>query len=138
MITDFSGNHAFLSNFYPCQIVVYGMQFASTEHAFQAYKMVTLQNAIRVRECTSPGAAKRLSRSLPCRPDWQDIKDHVMYTVCSVKFEDPVLQKMLLDTGDEELIEGNNWNDCYWGVCRGLGLNKLGQTLMQIRAELRA
>ena len=36
-----------------------------------------------------------------------------------------------------ELIEGNTWNDTYWGVCNGVGKNTLGQLLMKIREEIR-
>ena len=35
------------------------------------------------------------------------------------KFTDPMLAEMLLATGDAELIEGNNWGDCYWGRVDG-------------------
>jgi len=40
---------------------------------------------------------------------------------------------MLLQTGDEELIEGNKWGDRFWGVCKGKGKNNLGKILMKIR-----
>ena len=43
----------------------------------------------------------------------------------------------VLNTGDEELIEGNNWGDRFWGQCDGEGINKLGQLLMKVREELR-
>jgi predicted NAD-dependent protein-ADP-ribosyltransferase YbiA (DUF1768 family) len=39
--------------------------------------------------------------------------------------------------GEAPLIEGNTWNDRYWGVCRGTGKNRLGQILMRIRSEIR-
>jgi predicted NAD-dependent protein-ADP-ribosyltransferase YbiA (DUF1768 family) len=32
--------------------------------------------------------------------------------------------------------EGNTWNDRFWGVCRGSGLNHLGRILMEVRAEV--
>ena len=44
---------------------------------------------------------------------------------------------MLIKTGDQELIEGNYWNDTYWGVCKGVGQNKLGKILMRVREELK-
>jgi predicted NAD-dependent protein-ADP-ribosyltransferase YbiA (DUF1768 family) len=40
------------------------------------------------------------------------------------------LRKLLLDTGTSELIEDNNWHDTFWGVCNGVGANKLGEILM--------
>ena len=43
----------------------------------------------------------------------------------------------LLDTGDTELIEGNNWHDTFWGVCKGKGQNNLGKILMEVRKDIR-
>ena len=50
------------------------------------------------------------------------------------KFRNPHLKELLLATGTAELIEGNTWNDTYWGVCNGKGKNMLGKTLMDCRA----
>jgi N-glycosidase YbiA len=45
---------------------------------------------------------------------------------------------MLLATGDEDLAEANP-ADSYWGIGRdGEGLNRLGQIMVRIRADLRA
>jgi predicted NAD-dependent protein-ADP-ribosyltransferase YbiA (DUF1768 family) len=44
---------------------------------------------------------------------------------------------MLIDTGDQELIEGNWWGDVIWGVCNGKGENHLGKILMEVRKELK-
>lgn len=38
--------------------------------------------------------------------------------------------------GDAELIEGNTWGDRIWGVCDGVGENRLGKILMRVRAEM--
>jgi hypothetical protein len=43
---------------------------------------------------------------------------------------------LLLDTSDKVLIEENNWNDTFWGVCNGVGENNLGRLLMQVRGEI--
>lgn len=46
---------------------------------------------------------------------------------------------MLLATGSEELIQGNTWNDTFWGVNHQhpKGLNHLGRILMDVRSQLR-
>ena len=50
----------------------------------------------------------------------------------------PRLATMLVETGDAEIVEHTE-NDAYWGDGGdGKGLNRLGQILMQVRAELRA
>ena len=60
-----------------------------------------------------------------------------MYEICKIKFiTNPNFTKRLLETGNQELIEGNDWNDTFWGVCNGEGENNLGRTLMRIRREL--
>ena len=51
------------------------------------------------------------------------------------KFSNPQLRQMLVDTGDEELIEGNTWGDVIWGVYKGVGTNWLGKLLMEIREK---
>lgn len=57
-----------------------------------------------------------------------------MTDLCKIKFRDPYLQKLLQDTGDAELIEGNWWHDEFWGVCNGIGQNQSGKILMVIRS----
>ena len=56
-----------------------------------------------------------------------------MEFVLRQKFAHPDLLAMLLATGDMELVEDNDWDDTYWGVCNGLGQNHLGKLLMKIR-----
>ena len=58
------------------------------------------------------------------------------------KFKDPDLKRMLIETGDEELIEGNNWHDnffgsCYCDRCGNKGENNLGKILMKIRNNIK-
>jgi predicted NAD-dependent protein-ADP-ribosyltransferase YbiA (DUF1768 family) len=55
------------------------------------------------------------------------------------KFSKPEFKKMLLDTGNQEIREGNMWNDDFWGVCmkRNKGKNILGKILMDLREELK-
>ena len=77
-----------------------------------------------------------MGRSVSLRPDWEDIKDDVMLEGLYRKFTNDELAEWLLDTGDEELVEGNWWGDRYWGVCNGIGQNKLGKLLMKVREEL--
>lgn len=72
------------------------------------------------------------------RDDWDLIKDDVMYEVCLSKFlKNPILLQKLIDTGNEELVEGNTWGDRYWGVCDGVGKNHLGKILMRLRDEFK-
>jgi len=53
------------------------------------------------------------------------------------KFKNPILRELLLMTGDAELVEFNEWNDRFWGVCKGVGENRLGILLQEIREEIK-
>jgi len=50
--------------------------------------------------------------------------------------KEPLLTRALMETGNAELIEGNNWEDIFWGVCNGTGENNLGKLLMKLRQSL--
>ena len=57
-----------------------------------------------------------------------------MYSLVWEKFSTHEhLRNLLLETGDQELIEGNTWGDTYWGTCNGVGENHFGKFLMNIR-----
>ena len=135
-ITSFDGPHRFLSNFHPCGVTLGGERYPSVEHAYQAAKTLNDIGRETIRCCKSAGAAKRLGRCVSLRPGWDKIKLAVMMDLLRQKFSDPELKRLLLATGDAELIEGNTWGDTYWGVCDGKGENWLGRLLMQAREEL--
>ena len=135
-IEEFQGEYRFLSNFYPCAVKFDGQFYPTVEHAYQAAKTYDKAAQNVIRQAEKPGQAKRLGRRVTLRPDWERVKESVMIGLLRQKFSEPVLQKRLLATGQRELIEGNDWNDTYWGVCRGRGENKLGKLLMEVRKEL--
>ncbi len=127
-IHSFTGSYRFLSNFF---IEPDG---SHVEGEYQAHKVWPVD--WRIADM-SPSQAKRVGQALPLRHDWERIKIIVMRTLVTRKFDDhPTLALQLLNTLDAELIEGNYWNDTYWGVCRGVGENHLGKILMQVRDEL--
>ena len=136
MINSFEGKYAFLSNFYEHPISEGSLTFPTNEHYFQAMKTLDLTERIAIARAATPGQSKRMGRSVKLRSDWEDIKLSVMETALRLKFADPELAAMLKATGNEELVEGNWWNDTFWGVCNGVGENNLGKLLMKIRAEL--
>ncbi|MFA5485424.1 MAG: NADAR family protein [Candidatus Pacearchaeota archaeon] len=137
MINEFRGKYYFLSNFYSAPVMYEGLLYENNEAAFQSAKLKDRAK----RECfcnIDSSTAKRKGRQVALRQDWEDIKDEVMYQVVKDKFSrNVILKNRLLDTKNEELVEGNTWNDTYWGVCRGRGKNMLGKILMRVREELR-
>ena len=134
-ISNFRGQYFFLSNFYPAQIQYGRHRFLNNEAAFQAMKCPSRANEFYL---FNPSEAKRLGRRVKLRDDWEEVKELVMYEICYHKFnQNPDIKRMLLNTGDAELIEGNTWGDCIWGVCNGVGKNLLGKILMRVRNELK-
>jgi ribA/ribD-fused uncharacterized protein len=137
MINNFRGKYAFLSNFYSCSVEFCGMTFGSVESAYQAAKTDDMEERIKFTKYDSR-TAKREGKKLKIRSQWNSIKLTVMYNLLLRKFYDPELRQKLLDTGDEDLIEGNTWGDTYWGVCDGIGENHLGKLLMKVREHYRS
>ena len=136
-IDRFTDDYDFLSNFHFSPIEVDGRVYPTVEHAFQAAKTFDQTQRQAIAEAATPGAAKRRGRRVQLRPDWEQVKVGIMEELVRLKFTTHAdLREKLLATGDAELVEGNNWNDRFWGVCGGLGRNELGQILMRIREEL--
>jgi ribA/ribD-fused uncharacterized protein len=134
-IDSFQGEYRFLSNFYPCDITICGVPYKSTEAAYQASKSDDL--FIRSTFSTvDPKYAKAMGRKMKLRPNWDELtKVECMELCLRAKFTDPSLQARLISTDPLELVEGNHWNDTFWGVCNGKGRNMLGKLLMILRDE---
>src|SRR3990167_5099554 len=130
MIDSFTGEYRFLSIFWPAHVVYQGWIFPTVEHAYQAAKSNDPAVWARMANVVKPGEAKRYGREIIIRKDWDAVKIHIMTDLVRQKFSHPGLRHLLLKTGDQELIEGNHWNDRFWGVCRGGGRNELGKILM--------
>ena len=140
MIDKFWGEYRFLSNFWPATVSFGGFTYQSVEHAYQAAKSFDplIRFALsQYSKYEKPGSAKKLGKHIKLRPNWEKVKPIVMLGLVRQKFKKHKdLAKKLLDTGDQLLIEGNTWGDTYWGVCRGVGENRLGKILMRVRNEI--
>ena len=146
VIDSFTGQHAFLSNFYLAEVEFEGRTYPTTEHAYQAAKIQ--HDGIGrsyIAEADTPKMAKKLGRSVPLRSHWDGYWKHaVMDLVLAEKFsyaKHPALADLLISTGDALLIEGNTWHDNTWGncvcghpLCARQGHNLLGVALMRRRA----
>lgn len=128
------------SNFSRHAIVLQGKRWPTSEHYFQAQKFHGTEFEEAVRLCKTPRAAADLGRSrkLPLRRDWESVKEQVMLEALRAKFtQHQDLREILLGTGEAKLVEQTS-KDSYWGDGGdGSGRNRLGQLLMQLRAELR-
>lgn len=130
----FRGEYYFLSNMYPAEISIelHGKNytFKCSESLYQAFKCCE-----RFDDFVDLNGwdAKRLSKSLPIRENWNDIKLDVMHSILVLKFEQnkELIDKLVNVKGD--IVEDNTWGDFYWGVCNGIGQNMLGRLLMSLR-----
>ncbi|NUJ19468.1 NADAR family protein [Bacillus glycinifermentans] len=137
VIDEFKGKHYFLSNFYSAPVMYQGITYQNNEAAFQAMKVTDKSIHLEFSELP-PNLAKRKGRRVKLRPDWEEAKETFMYEIVKAKFEQNAhLKNKLLQTGESILIEGNTWGDKIWGVCDGVGENKLGKILMKVRNELK-
>jgi hypothetical protein len=141
MIDQFTGDYAFLSNFHPSVIVYKGITYATLEHAYQATKAENERDRILIQQLDTPGKAKRMGRKIKMRNDWESIKESIMNVLLAHKFYPGTdLANKLLATGEEELIEGNDWGDKIWGAVKEdgkwVGRNLLGKYLMDTRKSL--
>jgi ribA/ribD-fused uncharacterized protein len=131
--------YAEFSNFAPYVVCFEDIWWPTVEHYFQAMKFHDAAYRTRIRRCQKPKDAKALgmTRKIPLRADWEEVKDDIMYAAVLCKFRTHgAPRQLLLGTGDAPLVE-NAPMDAYWGCGpNGLGFNKLGRILMRVRGEL--
>lgn len=133
-IEGFTGHYEFLTTTHKCKFVWGGIEWPTVEHAFQAAKSENELDHIRISKLETAEEAIALGNKLKCRPDWDTMKDWLMYTILMHKFrQNPQLIDELLQTDYMTLLNINDKGDAYWGVSNGAGLNKLGKALMQLR-----
>ena len=139
------------SNFSRHSVLVFGLVWMTSEHAFQAMKSLNPEERQRVRAQPTPGKAFREGHKISIRPDWDNIvpetnlilkpdtrfKDIVMYSIVLEKFrQNQEIKLELLRTNDAHIIEAAP-RDSYWGEGGNqTGLNKLGQILMLVRSKI--
>jgi len=130
--------HGYMGNYFKARFFIYGRWWPSVEHAYQAQKCIeqTEYDAIwQVHKCND---ARLLGQKVKMVPNWDEIKDRIMYECVLAKFlQHKDLRDQLMATGDEELVEDSPV-DWHWGCgADGTGKNMLGKTLMKIREDLK-
>lgn len=120
-----------------CKVRVAWGLYPSVEHAYVAAKTVNKTQRQLIQRIDKPSDVKNYGRTLRLRDDWDQVKLKMMRAAVYAKFVNPDLRSLLIDTGDQELVEGNTWGDTFWGICNGEGENHLGRILMDVRAHLK-
>lgn len=125
----FQSQYAFLSNLYPSPVKYNGIQFPSSEHAYQYNKAIFLGKqdaAYKIRIAKTSQIAKREGGRLPSNKDWDSSKLKTMTEIVFSKFaQSTTLQTKLLETGDRPLLEATY--DSFWGCGFPLSARKLKQ-----------
>lgn len=137
-IEGFFHHYRFLSNFYMAPVVYDGLEYPSTEHAYQAAKTFDLEKRKECSNLSKASQARLWGQKIGLREDWENVKIQVMEDIVRDKFQrHEDLKDLLLQTEDKYLEETNWWKCTVWGVCDGVGENHLGKILMKIRDEIR-
>lgn len=139
-IQEFQGENRWLSNFWYCRCFLFGYEFDSTENAYQFSKL-EINDRSKYYETFSnmtPSESKRFIKKVGKPHANREYSISIMSNLLYQKFHphiNPELNKKLIATGDALLIEGNWWNDKYWGVClkTNEGENNLGKLLTHVR-----
>ena len=130
------------TNFYEVIVIIDEKHWSTTEHYFQAQKFVGTPLVETIRMLSRPREAFDLSRNPRYshwrRSDWETVKEDVMYKALQAKFtQNEKLRKLLVETGNRQLIEHSPY-DSYWGDGGdGTGKNRLGVLLMRLRDEMK-
>lgn len=136
-ILGFEGTYEFLSNFFPCPVLLPTGIVPSSEHAYMLEKDSDPEYKKKIREAKTAGQAKRIGYKAKLPDDWDAVRRFTaMHEALKRKFVSEEMAVRLLDTGLRYLEETNRHGDKFWGRCNGEGKNHLGRQLMVIRNML--
>ncbi|MBU2772523.1 NADAR family protein [Acidithiobacillus ferrooxidans] len=131
------------SNLYKRKLEFEGAIFPTAEHAYQAGKARKLVVREWLMAAPSPSLLAMAAHGLyawDVASDWSKIKFDRMKLILKAKFtQHDDLQALLLSTGNARLVESataDNAVNRLWGEVNGVGQNKLGQLLMEVRSEI--
>jgi len=134
------GKYGCFTNFSRHKISLDDKLWPTTEHYYQAQKFITIDPdySEKIRLSKKPRDAFNLGQTHEIRVDWNKVKDDYMRLAVITKFYfHDNIQKILLSTGKETLIEDSPV-DYYWGCGKdGTGKNMLGKVLMEVRGVIK-
>lgn len=136
--------YGIFSNLYRRKIIFEDIEYATSEHAYQAGK--ARKESVRnwITSAPSPALVAMAAHGLyvwDVTPNWSSIKVDRMRNVLIAKFtQHEDLRDILLSTGKARLVESatvKNSVNLEWGEVNGKGQNKLGILLMEVRSLLK-
>lgn len=145
IIDSLRGDYVLLRNFADTPFAWRGVIVPTLEHAYQAEKTDDPVLHTWIKFSSSPGTAKRRGNMIPLPENWYARRVPLMHELLRAKFTQHAgAERVLLSTGNAQIIEGNTWHDQFWGDCRcgkrlacaESGENQLGTLLMELRDHL--
>jgi len=139
------------SQWYKSRFNVDGVYYNCAEQYMMAMKAAFFEDYVEsIMKTTDPKAQKALGRQVKNfnSDRWNAVAKDFVFKANLAKFSDDTLKRLLLDTGDKEIVEASPY-DKIWGIgmsetdpdrfdkSKWRGTNWLGEVLMQVRAELR-
>lgn len=143
-VADEFGGFSNMSNSFPVRVA--GVRVGSSEALYQACRypgqpewqreILEAPHAMRAKM-----AAKKSKRREESRPDWSEVRVHVMRWVLRVKLAHHLVRfgGLLRHSGERVIVERSR-SDRFWGAVPGKdgvlrGENWLGRLLMELRGE---
>lgn len=132
-----------LDNFAPFCVSVDGVEYKTSEHAFQSIKFLETNKEIaeEIRLSSSPFDARALAHKYKPlrRKDWSDVKYEIMEEILYLKaIQNEYVREKLLATKGKRIVEDCGADDDKdWGCgIDGTGENNLGKIWMRIRDKI--
>lgn len=140
MIHKFKDKTRWLSNMTLVNIRYNDCVYKSVEHAYQSAKNDSpLWKSFCLME-DNPYKIKMASKEIEIISNWDEIKLDVMEKCLIEKFTQEPFRTQLIETGNQNIQEGNEWGDKFWGVdlkeSPNVGENHLGRLIMKIRDKI--
>jgi ribA/ribD-fused uncharacterized protein len=133
------------SNLYRREFEFENERYPTAEHAYQAGKARKLEVKAWLMAAPSPALLAMAAHGLyywDVSPGWSTLKFDRMKRILRAKYsQHEDLKQLLLSTGKARLVETATVDspvNRLWGEVNGVGQNKLGELLMEIREEFRA
>ena len=123
-VVVFQGKSNPLSNFFPCDLHVFGERHKSAEHAYQLTKAIRSSNpdaAQKVRDAETALEAKRIGHTVPDPPGWDEDKETVMEEIVAEKVEQIAEVKAKIENLSTSTVFAEGTFDMHWGT--GLDVN---------------
>ena len=149
-VIAFHGKENPISNFFPCEINIFGEQHQSAEHAYQLTKALragSLEIAEKIRKAPTALEAKKIGNSVKDPEEWNNEKLEIMEKIVSAKADQVAAMREKLEASNTNTIFAESTVDGYWGTgldaagtvhtnpSKWPGENKLGAIIKQTASK---